>query len=274
VYAAVIGAAAAAGEPARALALLRAAQLAGLLRHVDASLASGTHTTGGLPASALAAVVPDALCALRAAVRAGAVPPPPSLRIFHAPEHRPVLRALLAGALSPPLSSASSGRRAARRSLDARGGDWLAFLTGEGEAGEGAGAAQRVAAPPARLLLTSGHSEGQGQRRGGAAASAPRAHATLVAAALASARPLGGLSQRSIAYAPLALRVLAFSAVPPASQHLHPLTIDAKAPRAAPVVPPPPRARADRPQKQNDGGQGEAAGDAEWRRAWSAARGV
>ena len=126
--AALVGAAAAANDVPRALTELRAAQLRGTLRHVDAGLYVGRLSTGGLPAAALSAVVPDALRALRRAVVNGHVPPPPALCIFHAPAHRHILRGILS---AEGLLAEAIGRRASERCLVVRGGEWLAFLSDE-----------------------------------------------------------------------------------------------------------------------------------------------
>ena len=115
-YLAVMGAHGAARNAAGVMRALRAAQAAGHLRAVDAAAHRGIFNVCGLPAGALSTVLFDGLRALRAAVAAGRLPPPTTLRVYHTAHDRAACRSVLQSQV-PPLDARSWGLRREARHL-------------------------------------------------------------------------------------------------------------------------------------------------------------
>ena len=143
-YVAVATAYATARRARDALATVRRAQRAGHIVGVDDSAWAGIWNVSGLPLPLVTVVVLDGLATLRRAVRAGTLPPPPSLRFYHSPVARTHLRGLLAST-SPPLPSSTWGLSHAARHLVVEREAVVAWLTTPADGDEDDGA--RAGAP-------------------------------------------------------------------------------------------------------------------------------
>lgn len=127
-FSALIGAFADEGKPRAAIRMLREAQLQGQLAEVDASASRGIWNVSGLPLSAISVILYDGLRALRRAVKAGAIQPPQSVRIYHSPSTRIHIRGILQS-LSPACDARTQGLSHLQRHLMVDRETLMAFLT-------------------------------------------------------------------------------------------------------------------------------------------------
>lgn len=205
-YTGVMAAACGAHLPSLALTVLRHAQARGMLHRVDYGLHTGVLSLSGLPEAVLATVLLDALRSLRKAVRAGTVPAPPVLRLYHSPPHRSLLRGLLQST-SYALIARTMGIGARHRHLLVDGDAVMTYLTTPLPEDEAAQAGAEAV-----------EAETERSRKGKSWAADTRTNRSSNSNKMSGGSSLPSAVRR--VWPSDSLTVLRHSAVPPAAEHL------------------------------------------------------